>query len=260
MTLLSVVIARSPALISSDRPWPPHELSSDHGCRLTVRLPRNIDPRQHSSLTLSWPYNSVTKLAGLFIKTLAKPLSKRIKHECSRYQTTQRLLVGIGQTSHSLTSRLTIWSAGYKVRSIKPLDDEAALKLGAEFIGEGFLLTVSAGWLLYEWNSANEKAAAKAEEQRAAAKAERADLGRKLHAIDVRLQALEDYVKQNSASILAAGEYRPPDQKEIVSLEVDDESTSKTEAKSATTTTPPEITMTDNGKLGKSIWWRWPPW
>mmetsp|Transcript_8789 Transcript_8789/g.26308 ORF Transcript_8789/g.26308 Transcript_8789/m.26308 type:complete len:112 (+) Transcript_8789:103-438(+) len=66
----------------------------------------------------------VTKLAGLLVKTLAKPLAKRIKHDFSRFPVTQTLLIRVGQTTHALTSRLTIWSAGYKVRSITPLEQE----------------------------------------------------------------------------------------------------------------------------------------
>lgn len=39
---------------------------------------------------------------------------------------------------------MTIWSSGYKVKSIKPIDTEKAMKDGAEFVGEGFVLTISA--------------------------------------------------------------------------------------------------------------------
>jgi Optic atrophy 3 protein (OPA3) len=50
----------------------------------------------------SWCW-SVTKIASLFVKTLAKPISNRIRHEFSQYEVTQRLLVRIGQLNHSLT-------------------------------------------------------------------------------------------------------------------------------------------------------------
>ena len=60
--------------------------------------------------------------------------------------------IGIGQTSHLVTSQLTIWSAGYKVRSITPLEEEQALRTGAEFIRESFILLVSGGWLVWEYS------------------------------------------------------------------------------------------------------------
>ena len=86
------------------------------------------------------------------VKTLAKPLSKRIKHDFSRYEFTKNILIGIGQTNHRITSRMQIWSAGYRVRSIKPLEDDVAMKDGAEFVGEAFIFGVSVTLLLVEYN------------------------------------------------------------------------------------------------------------
>ena len=147
----------------------------------------------------------LTKLASLLVKTLAKPLSKRIKHEFSRYNFTKQILIGIGQTSHSITSRMQIWSAGYQVRSIKPLEEEKALKDGAEFVGESFVFLVSGTLVVWEYNRSAESTRRKEEEKRAEARAERAALKAKLVALDARLKAVEDTVKHNSQSILGLG-------------------------------------------------------
>jgi len=101
---------------------------------------------------------------------------------------------------------MTIWSAGYRVRSITPLEEDKALKEGAEFIGETFILFVSGGWLVWEYNRGKEKERAKEEAKRAEAKAERDNLQAKLRALDLRLKALESVVKANSQSILNLGE------------------------------------------------------
>mmetsp|Transcript_14435 Transcript_14435/g.18851 ORF Transcript_14435/g.18851 Transcript_14435/m.18851 type:complete len:181 (+) Transcript_14435:124-666(+) len=138
----------------------------------------------------------LTKLAGLLIKTLSKPLSKRIKHDFSRFQLTQRLLVGIGQTSHQITSRMTIWSAGYKVREIKPLETEKALGTGAEFVGESVIFLVSGGWIMYEYNQSIEKAEAKDEIKRKQAKAERQALHAQLTKLEERILLLEGSLSQ----------------------------------------------------------------
>ena len=132
------------------------------------------------------------------MKTLAKPLSKRIKHDFSRFDLTQRLLVGIGQVNHQITSRMTIWSAGYKVRSITPLEEERALKEGAEFLGETVVFVVSGGAIVYEYNRSQAKSEEKEEMVRAQAKAEREALQAQLHAIGSRLQALEDEIKKTN--------------------------------------------------------------
>ncbi len=160
-------------------------------------------------------------MASLLVKTLSKPVSKRIKHEFSRYKQTQRLLIFIGQTSHQITSRMTIWSAGYKVRKISALEDEAAMKTGADFVGESFILGVSMGTVLYEYNRNRKKSAADTEKKRAAAAQERRDLAAQLHALDIRLEALEKVVQQNQQSLLSFGggsKYVPPPDEELVPI------------------------------------------
>lgn len=149
------------------------------------------------------------------IKTLAKPLSKRIQHSTQNHPLGQRLLRSVGQSVHTVTSYMTVWAAGYRVRSITRLDDEKALKQGAEFVGETFIFCVSGGWVLYEYNQSQIKAAVAAENKRLQAKAERDQLRTQLHAIDVRLQALETAL-QNQWGI----SYRAPPEKTKVPIAV----------------------------------------
>ena len=202
-------------------------------------------------------HSRLAKLGGLLIKTLAKPLSKRIKHEFSRYPVTQNVLIAVGQGTHQLTSRMTIWSAGYKVRSIKPLEEEQAMKQGAEFVGESFILTVSIGVLLYEVNSQAVKARDKDEKQKAQTKAERDELQAKLHTLDVRLKALEEVVKQNSNSLLnlTGKRYKEPDKAALVPIDdhaVEDQAVQSDGASS-------ELLLPADGSTRPS-WMRWPPW
>ena len=196
----------------------------------------------------------LAKLAGLLIKTLSKPVSKRIKHEFSRYELTQRMLIGIGQTSHSITSRLTIWSAGYKVRSITPLEKDKALSTGAEFIGESFILMVSGGWIVWEYNRGKDKDRAKEEAVQAMAKKDRDDLQAKLNTLDIRLKALEVVVKTNSRSILNMGEkYVPPPSKDIVPIDPELSGNDEMQASGENDSQ----TEGENPLSGKS-WWKWP--
>lgn len=156
----------------------------------------------------------MTKLASLLIKTLSKPLSKRIKHDFSRYELGQRVLIGIGQASHTVTSRMTIWSAGYKVRSITPLEDSKALSVGADFVGESVVLLVSSGTIVWEYNRSREKERQKQLKIREEARAQREALQAKLLTLDKRLKALEDVVKNHRQSILRIGggkEYVEPE-------------------------------------------------
>ena len=185
----------------------------------------------------------IAKLAGLFIKTLAKPLSKRIKHEFSRYHFTQQILIGIGQTSHAVTSRLTIWSAGYRVRSITPLEPEKAMSTGAEFVGESFILLVSGGTVVWEYNRSKEKERKKEAKIREEARQQREALKAKLVSLDKRIQALEEVVDANSHSPLHFGKvYVAPTN--IVAIDDDEELAVTVDLQ--TTTKPSETSEDDD--------------
>ena len=151
---------------------------------------------------------------------MAKPVSKRIKRDFSKNKTTRRLLIGVGQTSHSVTSRMTIWSEGYKVKRITPLEEEKALGLGADFFGESFILLVSSGTIIWDYNRSTTKSREKEAKQRADAKAERDALQENFVALDARLRALEEVVEYNSSSILniAGKKYVEPKKKRLVPI------------------------------------------
>jgi hypothetical protein len=196
---------------------------------------------------------------------LGKPLSKRIKHEFSRYELGQRALVTLGQASHNITSRLTIWSAGYRVRSITPLEPEKALKEGAELVGESVVFCISGGWILYEYNRGQTKTRETTEAKRQQAKQERQDLRTQLHAIDVRLQALEDAVGQAKWTV----NYREPSIKGQVKI-APAEGEPAIVAKGTTTDQGEQqqpqqqqqllegnsAPLEDNGTAGGRQWWR----
>jgi optic atrophy 3 protein len=179
---------------------------------------------------------SAAKIATLLVKTLAKPVSKRIKVEFSRSEPTRRMLIAIGQTTNSITSRMTIWSEGYTVRHIKPLEESVALNKGADFVGESFILLVSAATVIWEYNRTNEKARIKDEQLRAAAKAERDALQANFLSLDARLLALEEVVQYNSQSILniSGKRYKEPANKsELVRISEEDAKQPETEKKGA---------------------------
>jgi hypothetical protein len=212
----------------------------------------------------------VAKLAGLFIKTLSKPLSKRIKHDFSRSTTTQGMLIGIGQMTHSITTRLTVWSAGYKVTSIKPLESDEALKRGAEFLGESIVFLTAGGVIIWEYSSTKAKEKIKEETRHKVLQKERDELQHKLHALDVRLHALEKVVKANTQSILNFGtRYIEPDEVNIdISTPRQAALTSSKANVSSTTTVEDKTNKTDeqqrieeSDRLSESKkrngWWGW---
>lgn len=97
---------------------------------------------------------------------------------------------------------MTIWSQGFKVRSIKPLEPEDAMKRGAEFVGESFVFLVGGGVVVFEYSSSKQKEKKKEEARILQMKKENDDLERKLNALDARLKALEKVVVKNRMQLL----------------------------------------------------------
>ena len=70
------------------------------------------------------------------------------------------------------------------------------MKDGAEFVGEGFVLGVSAAIVVIEYNRSAQKQNEKNERKRERIKADQAALNAKLHALDIRIKAVENLIKQ----------------------------------------------------------------
>jgi hypothetical protein len=119
---------------------------------------------------------------------------------------------------------MTIWSSGYRVKNIKPLEPDKALKDGAGFVGESFIFMVSFGLLLWEYNRSQKSDKEKQEKKRQQIKAEQTLLKAKLHALDIRLKAVEDAIKEQTDSLLglSKGKYKRPPSHELVPIDDDD--------------------------------------
>ena len=152
-------------------------------------------------VTTVWPvavsFVANDQVTGLPAKAMVKP---RVESPAAEPASTQvpwpdAALEAVGQASHSLTSRMTIWSAGYKVRNIQALPSDKAVQTGSELVGESFVLVVSAGIIIYEYNRSKQKELEKAEQANAKATRERCELQQQLTAIYARMEAIERTVE-----------------------------------------------------------------
>ena len=100
---------------------------------------------------------------------------------------------------------MTIWSSGYKVRSISKLEDEAALSRGADLLSEAIVFSVAAGVTTYEYLRSSESSKKKEEAQLQKIRDDATKLQAKLNSLDKRLVALEEYAKANRSSISLLG-------------------------------------------------------
>ncbi len=225
-------------------------LSAHHSTQRSLHVP-NVE-------------NRLSKLVGLFIKTLAKPMAKSLKNQLVKHPITRRALISVGQTSHAISTRMTIWSSGYKVRSITPLEEEVALVQAAESISETFIFAVSGGVVVYEYHRSSEKERIKEEQRLKKITDEASRLQAKLMSLDKRLEALEEYAKTNSSRAIvlgpigiggAPGGYKEPDGK-IPILDEDDDSNAKT--KTSPKLADHSLVMNSSNTSQQSRRWWWP--
>lgn len=156
----------------------------------------------------------LAKLVSLLIKTLAKPVSKQIKRQFVKQPVSRNALIWVGQAQHAASTRMTIWSSGYKVRSINKLEEGEALSQGADLLSETFLFAVSGGIVIYEYNRSSAKEKKKEEARLQLIRDDATKLQAKLDSLDKRLVALEEFAQANRRSILGIGanSYTKPDQ------------------------------------------------
>jgi len=197
-------------------------------------------------------------------------MAKQVKHQAIKIPITRSALIWVGQTSHGITTRMTIWSSGYKVRSITKIEDEKALSRGADLLSESFIFSVSVGILMYEYNRSSIK-----EEKKEAAKLQKirddaSKLQAKLDSLDKRLVSLEEFAKANRRSILGIGvnaEYIEPSKDEVVPINDNDTEEVNKKAKSSSTslgnedsdnaTNTNNISKKNHRQQTKRWWWPW---
>ena len=129
-------------------------------------------------------------------------MAKRVQHQAVKHPTGRSFLIWLGQTQHAVGTRMTMWSSGYTVRHISPIEEGAALSQGAELFSESFIFFVSGGIVVYEYNRSSEKEKAKEESRLQKITDESARLQDKLNSLDKRLVSLEEYAKANRRAIV----------------------------------------------------------
>ncbi|THH03649.1 hypothetical protein EW145_g6114 [Phellinidium pouzarii] len=97
---------------------------------------------------------ATAKLATLAIRTLAKPISNRIKQQAKEHETFRSWCVSLAQRIHRTEVKLRTNLLGDNPKSIRPLSEARAIENGANSIAEGFLFGVAALLIVGEtWRS-----------------------------------------------------------------------------------------------------------
>ncbi|KDN49808.1 hypothetical protein RSAG8_01873, partial [Rhizoctonia solani AG-8 WAC10335] len=125
------------------------------------------------------------KLATLVIRTLAKPISARLKHQAEQHESFKNICVSWAQWAHRTEVGLRTNLLGESAKHIKPLSETRAIQNGANGLAEAFLFTVGASLILAEaWRSNRSEA-------------------RRRGSVDDQLEDLQDEVRELKSRIEA---------------------------------------------------------
>ncbi|KAG0283018.1 hypothetical protein BGZ96_012610 [Linnemannia gamsii] len=93
---------------------------------------------------------SAIKLGFLAIRTVAKPIANSIKSYSAKHPKFRDACISVAQFSHKTEMQLKMKFLGYKVESIRPLNDARAVEMGANFLGEAIIFGVAGSLIILE--------------------------------------------------------------------------------------------------------------
>jgi Na+-transporting methylmalonyl-CoA/oxaloacetate decarboxylase gamma subunit len=93
----------------------------------------------------------VFKLFALTVRTASKPISRFVKEEVTSHPRLQPYIIKWAQTLHKIQTRIQFSNEGGNGKAFAArLSDEKALQLAEDFIGEAFIYSVGAAFVLIE--------------------------------------------------------------------------------------------------------------
>jgi len=93
---------------------------------------------------------ATVKLATLAIRTIAKPISAKLKQQAREHPTFRHICVRLAQSMYRTEMRWGTTLLGQTPKAVKPLSEARAIDNGANFIAESFLFTVAASLIIAE--------------------------------------------------------------------------------------------------------------
>uniref|UniRef100_A0A8C8STS1 Outer mitochondrial membrane lipid metabolism regulator OPA3 n=1 Tax=Pelusios castaneus TaxID=367368 RepID=A0A8C8STS1_9SAUR len=146
----------------------------------------------------------IAKLLYLGVRQLSRPLAARIKAGARASPFFRAYVCGPpAQLYHWVEMRTKMRIMGFQGATIKPLNEEAAVELGAELLGEAIVFSVGGLCIFLEYARQASNNRKKEEEQSSAMLAlqqQVAELGLALETLDTQLREVNRLVLDISAS------------------------------------------------------------
>ncbi|KAJ0581677.1 hypothetical protein HanRHA438_Chr04g0185011 [Helianthus annuus] len=141
------------------------------------------------------------KLGTLAVRTLSKPIANRLKKEAAINPKFRTSIIGIAQANHWLTTTVQrrIYGRATNVE-IRPLNEERAVQVAGDLIGELFVFTVAGAVVIFEVQRSARSEAKKEEirkQEIEVMKQRDEELAQQVELLKQKLNQLEQVTKQN---------------------------------------------------------------
>ncbi|KAI7756858.1 hypothetical protein M8C21_025043 [Ambrosia artemisiifolia] len=146
------------------------------------------------------------KLGTLAVRTLSKPIANWLKKEAAVNPKFRTSIIGIAQANHWLTTTIQRRTYGRATNvEIRPLNEERAVQVAGDLIGELFVFTVAGAVIIFEVHRSARSEAKKEEirkQEIQVMKQTDEDLVKQVELLKRKLNQLEQVTKQNALARL----------------------------------------------------------
>ncbi|CAI9262052.1 unnamed protein product [Lactuca saligna] len=140
------------------------------------------------------------KLGTLALKTICKPIAKRIKKEAGRHPQFRHAIINFAQANHRFRTKLQRHIYGHAIdAAIRPLNEEKAVQAAADLLGELFVFTVAGTAVILEVQRSSKSEARKEALRRQELETLRQrdeDLAKQIEMLKYKLDEIEQVAKQ----------------------------------------------------------------
>ncbi|XP_076960179.1 uncharacterized protein LOC143636479 [Bidens hawaiensis] len=144
------------------------------------------------------------KLGTLALKTICKPVAKRIKKEAGRHPQFRHSIINFAQANHRFKTKLQRQIYGHAIdAAIRPLNEEKAVQAAADLLGELFVFTVAGTALILEVQRSSKAEARKEALRKQELEALRQrddDLAREIELLKYKINEIEQNAKGHGLS------------------------------------------------------------
>lgn len=141
----------------------------------------------------------LVNLCMLGVKTLSKPIASRLKTQAAKHSKFRAYIVRIAQANHRFTTKIQRRIYGHAIDvEIRPLNEEKAVQVAGDLIGEAFVFSVAGAAMIFEKTRGYISDAKKEENRRQEMEAMRQrdeELAKEVELLREKLQELEQLAR-----------------------------------------------------------------